>query len=557
MPPGSPSRLTMTPTSFGKYTLLERISHGGMAEVFRAKTYGAAGFERIVAIKLLLPGVAGDQEFVTMLIDEAKIAGQLSHANIAQIFDLGQVDGRHYIVQEYVAGRDLRAILGLHERRGIGLPIAQGCQIALKICEALDYAHNRADPTGAPLNVVHRDVSPQNVLISYEGEVKLIDFGIAKAEGRQTRTLAGLVKGKFAYMSPEQIRGLPVDRRSDVFATGIVLHELLTGQALFLRDSDFETLKRARSAEIEPPSRLNAEVPAELDRIVLKALTRHVDDRYQTAQALRDDLWAFVQRAGAHCSRGELGAWLRACFDAPVPLRAVTGPLAALAEAEPRAAPPPPPGPATDEDLEADTQTDLPPAPPAPRGRDAPDSGDVTGDVTADGSGDLTGDVSTGDVLEVTGDVPSVAEPRTSPRLPSVDRADPTERALDAAPSIGEVDDLDDDQAPTIDHEVTGSQAVGFGGAIPPLIETLPSAPALLPSAGAARRAPTDVGTDLQRRRAGGRALTARVRGPKETRRGRPAWGAIGIALALGVVVAGAVIGIGRCTAGDPADDAR
>jgi eukaryotic-like serine/threonine-protein kinase len=307
----------MKPTEFGKYTLLERISHGGMAEVFRAKTFGAAGFERIVAIKLLLPTVASDEEFITMLIDEAKIAGQLSHANIAQIFDLGQIDGRYYIVQEYVAGRDLRFLLGHLGKARQHLAVAQACHIMLKVCEGLDYAHNKRDAQGQPLNLVHRDISPQNVIVSYEGEVKLIDFGIAKAEGRATRTLAGLVKGKFAYMSPEQIRGLPVDRRSDVFACGILLHELLSGRPLFKRDSDFETLKRARSAEIEPPSQHNALVPPELDHIVLRALTRHVDDRYQSAIALRDDLWEFVRQSENYYSRSDLSSWMRAAFEVP------------------------------------------------------------------------------------------------------------------------------------------------------------------------------------------------------------------------------------------------
>jgi serine/threonine-protein kinase len=296
--------------NFGKYQLLDRISYGGMAEVFRATTSGAAGFERTVAIKLLLPNVAMDQEFITMLIDEAKIAGQLSHANIAQIFDLGMAEGRYYIVQEYVPGYDLRALLKFLGKTGRRLSIAQACHIILKVCEGLEYAHNKRDPQGEPLNLVHRDVSPQNVLVSYEGEVKLIDFGIAKAEGRSTRTLAGLVKGKFAYMSPEQIRGLPVDRRSDVFATGIVLHELLTSKPLFRRKSEFETLKRARSGVIDPPSALNPEVPAALDEIVLRSLARHVEDRYQSAVDLRDALWEFSRGSGHFYSRNELAAWM-------------------------------------------------------------------------------------------------------------------------------------------------------------------------------------------------------------------------------------------------------
>ncbi len=296
--------------NFGKYTLLDRISHGGMAEVFRAKTFGAAGFERIVAIKLLLPDVARDQDFVTMLIDEAKIAGQLSHANIAQIFDLGMAEGRYYIVQEYVNGLDLRKILRRLAKSGRRLSVAQAIHIVLKACEGLEYAHNRRDAAGKPLNLVHRDVSPQNILISSEGEVKLIDFGIAKAEGRSTRTLAGLIKGKFAYMSPEQIRGLPVDCRSDVFATGIVLHELLTNKPLFKRKSEFETLKRARSGVIDSPSKLNPDVSPGLDEIALRALARHVEDRYASALELRDALWQFSRSSGDFYSRNELAAWM-------------------------------------------------------------------------------------------------------------------------------------------------------------------------------------------------------------------------------------------------------
>jgi serine/threonine protein kinase len=307
----------MNEIRFDKYRLLERISHGGMAEVFRAKTFGAAGFEREVAIKLLLPTVAMDREFITMLIDEAKIAGQLNHANIAQIFDLGMAEGRYYIVQEYVAGRDLRAIIRRCRSLKQPLTVAQACYVMLKVCEGLDYAHNKRDPNGQPLNLVHRDVSPQNVLLGMDGQVKLIDFGIAKAEGRATRTMAGLVKGKFAYMSPEQIRGLPVDRRSDVFACGIVFHELLTTKPLFLRKSEFETLKRARSGEILPPSDDNPEVPEELDEIVLTALARHVDDRYQSAQAMREALWEFIKSSSEFYSQTQMAEWMMDTFGTP------------------------------------------------------------------------------------------------------------------------------------------------------------------------------------------------------------------------------------------------
>ena len=312
--PGDRQKQPPQPIAFGKYTLLERISHGGMAEVFRARTMGEGGFEQIVAIKLLLPQVAQDRDFVTMMIDEAKIAGQLSHANIAQIFDLGQLEGRYYIVQEYIDGRDVRTILRNMVETGRKLDLPAACHIMSKICEGLDYAHKKRDSSGRPLNLVHRDVSPQNVLVSYEGEVKVIDFGIVKAEGRQTQTLAGLVKGKFAYMSPEQLRGLPVDRRTDVFACGILLHELLTGYPLFKRATDFDTLQRARSGEIEPPSKQNPHVPEGLDRITLKALARHVDDRYQAASELRDALWEFVRSSGNLYSREELSGWMRKTF---------------------------------------------------------------------------------------------------------------------------------------------------------------------------------------------------------------------------------------------------
>src|SRR6185295_16291883 len=202
------------PLQFGKYYLLDRINVGGMAEVFKAKAFGVEGFERLVAVKRILPNIAEDEEFITMFIDEAKIAVQLQHANIAQIFDLGKVDDSYFIALEYVHGKDARAIFDRARQLGQITPVSQACFVIMKVCEGLDYAHNKRDAAGQELNLVHRDVSPQNVIASYEGEIKLIDFGIVKAEGRATRTLAGLVKGKFAYMSPEQLRGLPVDRRS-------------------------------------------------------------------------------------------------------------------------------------------------------------------------------------------------------------------------------------------------------------------------------------------------------------------------------------------------------
>jgi len=217
-----------SPVKFGKYYLLERINVGGMAEIFKAKSFGEAGFERLVAIKRILPSVAEDHEFITMFVDEAKLAGQLTHPNIAQIFELGKVNETYFIALEYVAGRDLRAVFERVKKRNERVPIPMACYCVMKLCEGLDYAHNKKDAAGRNLDLVHRDVSPQNILLSWDGDVKLIDFGIAKAASKSSRTQAGILKGKFGYMSPEQVRGQKVDRRSDVFAAGIVLYELLT-----------------------------------------------------------------------------------------------------------------------------------------------------------------------------------------------------------------------------------------------------------------------------------------------------------------------------------------
>src|SRR5262249_19849477 len=302
------------PIPFGKYTLLERINVGGMAEVFRAKAFGVEGFERVVAVKRILPSIAEAQDFVTMFIDEAKMAAALNHANIAQMFDLGVVDAFHYIALEPVWGRDLRVIFERCKQRGEPMPVAQACFIVMKMCEGLDYAHNKRDSQGREMHLVHRDVSPQNVLVSFEGEVKLIDFGIAKAAGKVGKTQAGILKGKFGYMSPEQVPGLPIDRRGAIFSNGIVLYELLTGERLFVGESDFSTLEKVRNVEILPPSTYNRKIPDELERIVLKALAKDVEDRYQNAIDLHDELQAFVYTAGQFYSRKDLAAWMKRTF---------------------------------------------------------------------------------------------------------------------------------------------------------------------------------------------------------------------------------------------------
>jgi serine/threonine protein kinase len=334
------ARNVKKPAPFGKYFLLERINVGGMAEVFRAKAFGVEGFERLVAVKRILPNIAEDKEFIRMFIEEAKLSVQLNHANIAQIFDLGVVDGSYYIALEHVHGRDLRGIFDRCRAIGEAMPVAQACFMVMKVCEGLDYAHNKRDQSGRELQLVHRDVSPQNVLVSFEGEVKIIDFGIAKAAGKGSKTQAGILKGKFGYMSPEQVRGLPVDRRSDVFSCGIVLYELLTGERLFVGESDFSTLEKVRNVEILPPSTYNRRIPDELERIVLKALTKDVEDRYQNAIDLHDELQAFVYTAGEFYSRKDLAGWMKKTFGKEI--EEETAKLESYRQLKPPAAEPPP-----------------------------------------------------------------------------------------------------------------------------------------------------------------------------------------------------------------------
>ncbi len=302
------------PVIFGKYLLLERLNVGGMAEVFVAKAFGVEGFERILAIKRILPTMAEDQEFINMFIDEARISVQLNHANIVHIHELGKYDDAYYIAMEYVPGRDLRTIVEHFRRDNGAMPVPQAVYIASKICEGLDYAHRRKDALGQELRIIHRDISPQNILVSYDGEVKLIDFGIAKAANRSQKTQAGILKGKFGYMSPEQVRGNPIDRRSDVFAVGVILYESLTGEKLFVGESDFSTLEKVRNAEVPRPRSLNPEIPAGLETIVMRALSREPDERYQWASELQEDLMKFLLARETLYSGKHLAAFMKELF---------------------------------------------------------------------------------------------------------------------------------------------------------------------------------------------------------------------------------------------------
>jgi TonB family protein len=275
---------------FGQYQLMEKIALGGMAEVYKARMSGVDGFQKIVAIKKILPHMAASEDFITMFADEAKLAAQLNHPNIIHIYDLGKVDNSYYIAMEYVEGRDLRSILKTGAEHGLPLPAELALFIASKLAAALDYAHRRKDYEGRDMSLVHRDVSPQNVLISYEGDIKLCDFGIAKAASKSSQTQIGALKGKLQYMSPEQASGKTVDRRSDIFSLGSVLYEMLTGEKLFAGDSDLTILEQVRTAKVEPPSVKNPDIPKKVDSIVLKALGRDAEDRYQNASDFQRDL---------------------------------------------------------------------------------------------------------------------------------------------------------------------------------------------------------------------------------------------------------------------------
>ena len=298
---------------FGKYELLERINIGGMAEILKARDSDQAGAP-VIAVKRILPHLTEDQQFVTMFQDESRVLAQLHHDNIIETFEVGQVAHQPFIAIEYVFGQDARMLFHRSRRNEHTVPIPIACYIVAQVCAGLDYAHEQTDDGGALLGLVHRDVSLQNVLLSYDGAVKLTDFGIAMSAENVARTEAGIVKGKFGYMSPEQIRGEPLDRRSDVFATGICLYELLTSERLFSGDSDYAAVERVRNVDIEPPSRFNRQIPSALESIVMKALAKHPRDRYQSAGDMRQALLGFMQGAAYGCTAADLSSYLHDVF---------------------------------------------------------------------------------------------------------------------------------------------------------------------------------------------------------------------------------------------------
>ncbi len=277
-------------TKFGKYTLLKNINTGGMAEILLAIHVGVEGFEKLTAIKRILPHLSQNQEFVSMFIGEAKLAAQLTHQNIVHIYDFGRIEESYYIAMEYVRGKNIRELLQQCRYKGVGINIPLALDIIGAVCRGLDYAHRKCGLNSEPLNIVHRDINPQNIIISYEGEVKLVDFGIAKAAMHSQETKVGVLKGKVSYMSPEQISGQPLDNRSDIFSLGIVLYELVTGCRLFKGNSEVDTMLKVKQAQIPPPQKINPKVTRKLERVILKALAKDRAERYQSAAELHTDI---------------------------------------------------------------------------------------------------------------------------------------------------------------------------------------------------------------------------------------------------------------------------
>ncbi len=301
-------------TQFGKYQLLERIAVGGMAELFLGKITGDQGFEKLVAIKCILPQFCAQPEVVESFIDEAKLAAFLQHENIVQIYDFGCMGNRYFMAMEYLVGKDLRQVMDCCRQNGMPLALKHALHVISRICAGLDYAHNLTDYKGQGLQIVHRDVNPQNVFIGYSGLVKILDFGIAKAAGRSSCTQSGVIKGKAAYMSPEQATGKPVDRRSDVFALGVLLYELVTGKRMF-QGNPLEILEQVRTARYVSAAVTTPGLPPGLHPVMDRALARNPEDRYPDCGEMLSDLENCIEALPERSDTRQLGQFVRSQFD--------------------------------------------------------------------------------------------------------------------------------------------------------------------------------------------------------------------------------------------------
>lgn len=307
------TRPVTAPRQFGKYVLIRKLAEGGMAEIFLAKQTGAEGFERDVVIKCMLDHFTQYRDFIAMFLDEARLAARLHHPNIVQITDLGVADNRYFICMEYLAGEDLDSVIAAAHYRGEHTPVPIAARIMLSVLEGLEFAHGYQEQ-GRLVGLVHRDISPSNIFVTYQGTVKVLDFGIAKANSRVTQTQPGLLKGKWGYMSPEQARGEQIDARSDLFSVGITFHELLSARRVFERDNEIGVLLALMDQPIPPPSQRRADVPPALDRIVMKALERRPQDRYASAAEMRADLEEFLRGTPSVPGMTQLAQYMQGLF---------------------------------------------------------------------------------------------------------------------------------------------------------------------------------------------------------------------------------------------------
>ncbi|HWE31294.1 MAG TPA: serine/threonine-protein kinase [Polyangia bacterium] len=314
----APRGLAVSPAAgvrerFGKYEIVRRIAVGGMAEIYLARALGLEGFEKLVVLKRILPQYADNDEFVQMFLDEARVAATLHHSNVVQVYDIGSVDGQYFLSMEFLHGQDGRQLMKACATRHTPLPQEHALSIGMGVLAGLHYAHERV-VDGRPLDLVHRDVSPQNVFVTYDGGIKLLDFGIARASSRLTETRGGTLKGKIAYMSPEQCGGFPLDRRSDIFAAAIILWEMTVGRRLFTGASDFEILRKVKEEDAPPPSSVISDYPRALEQIVMKGLARDRDERYSTAEEMQLELEAFARDRRLATSPINLGRFVRGLF---------------------------------------------------------------------------------------------------------------------------------------------------------------------------------------------------------------------------------------------------
>ena len=293
---------------------MRRIAVGGMAEIYIARHQGMKGFSRNIVIKKIRSHLSKEKSFVTMFLNEAKLAAQINHSNIAQIYDLGRVGDSYFIAMEYVRGRDLRTVVAKAQSVGIPFPLEYTLLVACEVCEGLFYAHRKVDDQAKPLNIVHRDVTPENIMVSFDGEVKVLDFGIAKAENMATETKVGELKGKLGYMSPEQIMGKTVDQRSDLYSLGVVLYEVLTHHKLFSGKHDVDVMRNVVEGNIYPPSYFNKDIPQAVEEIIMRCLERNRVSRYQSAWEVQVDIRQFLSQHEFDPSSIHLSNFMRQIF---------------------------------------------------------------------------------------------------------------------------------------------------------------------------------------------------------------------------------------------------